>query len=84
MPFFDYQCEDGHVTEEFFSTITKGEEAEGKPGVCAACGKPTQRVVSSGVAVHFLGNPAGWSKPSPSQRHSYKTRNSWGNSGRPR
>jgi hypothetical protein len=66
---YEYRCEDGHVTEQFFRSISAGA---GVQSVQCNCGKIALRIMSVPLGFGLYGNPAGYYKPSPTKRTSNK------------
>jgi len=78
MPIYEYTCPNKHKTQAFFLTFGKAKEHEDSIA-CTVCGANAARDVSVPLPAHLYGNPAGYHKPSPTKRHSYKTSMSNGN-----
>jgi hypothetical protein len=85
MPIHEFKCPAGHVTERVFLTFGAAEETEVIAceaevehgtlliGGTTRCGTHAHKVEwSTPLPAMLLGNPAGYHKPSPTQRHSYK------------
>lgn len=49
MPHYDYECDCGHVQEEFHS-MTKDPEIK-----CKKCEKKMRKLISGGAGAHFIG-----------------------------
>lgn len=77
MPTYEYRCARGHVVEEFFKTISEGSKYN--TSLCLLCFKNNNDIVSAfkipsvPLPAHLYGNPAGYSRPSPTKRFSTKT-----------
>jgi len=76
VPIFDYKCPQGHVFEKFFKTFKEAEANKRKHPLCPVCAPkfaPSELVeFSVPRPAMFYGNPDGWSRPSPTKRHSTK------------
>lgn len=71
MPFLEYKCENGHVSEHFYKTFAA---AEGQSVMlCSTCNKPAPLIYSVPLGFSLYGNPDGWTHPSPSKRYNTKT-----------
>lgn len=70
MPFHEYQCEAGHVTEKFFKSFAAAEGVEEID--CTVCSAKAKRIISQILGFALYGDPAGYHKPSPTKRHSTK------------
>lgn len=86
MPIHEYRCPQGHVTEKIFPTFGQAEREKHKPIWCPVCrlgGASKARLVEFSVPLpaHFYGDPAGYAKPSPTKRFSYKLAAQKGNEG---
>lgn len=99
MPIHEFKCRNGHVTEKVFLTFAAVDELEnyvdeddyfngnnvtGKFIRCPQCQEMAVMIDSVPLPAHFLGNPEGYHKPSPTKRHSYKHVNSYGNGDKPK
>ena len=71
MPIHEYQCQAGHTTEKFFKTFGDAENTD--PIRCTVCGESAERTISAPLQAHLYGDTAGYYKPSPTKRTSYKT-----------
>ena len=67
---YEYRCPEGHEFEIFFRSFSEAEPHESS-AMCQ-CGEEAQRIPSTPLEAHLYGNPAGYSKPSPTKRHSTK------------
>jgi hypothetical protein len=74
MPFLEFECPQGHVVEYFCRSISEGERLT--QVVCGECmtDPPTmaKKIISMPLPAHLYGDPQGWSRPSPTKRHSTK------------
>jgi hypothetical protein len=77
LPYYEYQCGEGHVTERLFKTFQAAEGIDWV--VCATCAGTADRVLSVPFPAHFHGNPDGFYKPSPQKRFSYSKMTERGN-----
>lgn len=69
MPFLEYECALGHVTEQFFKTISEGENT---PYIqCPECFHKADKIFSVPLGFGLYG--PGFYKPSATKRESYKT-----------
>ena len=73
----EYQCENGHVSERFFRSISAAAEVQAVQ--CDECGMNADKIISAPLGFALYGNPAGFDKPSPTKRFSTKLATSWGN-----
>lgn len=80
MPFHEFKCLKGHVTEQMFLTF---KAAEGVVSIqCPTCkGEAVRLDFSVPAPGMFYGNPEGYYKPSPRKRFSNKLAAQKGNSG---
>jgi len=87
MAIIEFKCECGNEFTkilQFHELTTDGDPNGPVNDVltrdCTVCGQPTKRVVFSvPLEAHFYGDPAGYHKPSPTKRHSYKLSDKSGN-----
>lgn len=71
MPFMEYKCSNGHVTERFFKNIRTAEECHYIE--CEQCGQRADKIFSVPLGFGLYGDPAGYEKPSVTKRFSTKT-----------
>ena len=75
MPFYEYLCEaeiESHVVEKFFKTFSAAASEEHE-SLCPDHGCIARRIMSAPLQAHLYGNPAGFNRPSPAKRFTYKT-----------
>lgn len=66
----EYRCENGHITEEFFRTISAA--AEVATIQCSQCGQMASKIISTPLGFALYGSPEGYYKPSATKRSSTK------------
>ncbi len=71
MPFHEFKCPEGHVTEKFFKSFSAAEGVETID--CTVCSASANRIVSAPLGFGFYGDPAGYHKPSALKRFNTKT-----------
>jgi hypothetical protein len=88
MPFHEYECPNGHITERFFKSLSEGEQVqkvECQQCITGACtgfyDQPVwaKKIVSRPLGFGFYGSPDGFHKPSALKRHSTKLAAASGN-----
>ncbi len=67
---YNFECYSGHVTERFGVPVREIEEAQAF--TCPECGQPSFPAVVLNQGFALYGDPAGFTKPSATKRHSYK------------
>lgn len=82
MPFLEFECPNGHVTEHFYKTISAGASMDYV--ICMECGinnnVMAKKTPSRPLGFGLYGDPAGYDKPSTTRRYSTKTSEKHGNS----
>lgn len=75
---FEYKCSSGHITEQFFRSISAADAAKHQPIDCTVCGERAELVeFSTTLAPHLYGG--GFYNGSPTKRHSWKLATEKGN-----
>lgn len=72
MPYYEYQCPEGHVITEFFRSFSLASSYENSLP-CPEHGCASPRVPSTPLPAHLYGNPNGYHNPSPTKRFNTKT-----------
>lgn len=71
MPFHEFKCPGGHLTEKFFKSFSSAEGVESVD--CTVCSQAAKRIVSAPLGFGFYGDPGGYYKPSSLKRFTTKT-----------
>lgn len=77
MPFHEFKCTEGHVTEIFFRNFAS---ADATPFVeCSVCQQVAEKIISAPLPAMMFGSPDGYSNPSSLKRYSTKLSSHGGN-----
>jgi hypothetical protein len=70
VPYLEFECPNGHVTEKFFKLISEGEAVTDIH--CETCYQRATKIISRPLGFGLYGDPAGYDKPSATKRFNTK------------